>query len=185
MKKRILIAIILFIYAIVCVYSVKAQSTFNTETLTTAIENYVKQQKPSITKVEIKQTLNPQKFSQKNVVATITHTGNLVGNSKVNLIFKYNDLILTNLPVKINTISMQANNNKNEFKEVQIQKGQKVKLLHYSGAICIKTDGVAMESGSTGDVIKVKKDNIQTLYGFIAEDGNVIIENKNILVNNN
>ena len=181
MKKVVLIAIMLIIFGIGFSFTAIAQSTFNTETLTTAIENYVKQQNPSITKVEIKQTISPQKFSQRNVTANISHTGNLVGNCRITLTFSYNGQTLTTLPVKLNTIATAPNNNKSNIKQVQINKGEKVQLFHYSGAICIKTNGVAMESGITGEVIKVKKDNSQTLYGFIAEDGNVIVENRSVL----
>lgn len=73
-------------------------------------------------------------------------------------VIKYNDLALAS--------------------EITIKKGDKIKLIHYSGAICIKTVGFALENGTPGSVIKVKKDNAQTLYGFIADDGNVIIEDK-------
>ena len=179
MKKVSLISIIFLIYVIAFCYNVFAQSTFNAETLTNAIRNYVQSHIPDA-KVEIKQTINPKKFSQKDVIATISHKGNLKGNCSVNLIFRHNNGVLTELPVKINITAKQNTNN--AFNNITINKGDKIKMLHYSGAICIKMDGVAIESGSTGDVIKVKKDNNHTLYGFVAEDGNVIIENKNNLV---
>ncbi|MDR0927730.1 MAG: flagellar basal body P-ring formation chaperone FlgA [Ignavibacteria bacterium] len=67
---------------------------------------------------------------------------------------------------------------------ININRNDRVKLLHYSGSICIKANGFALEAGSAGDIIKVKGDNNQTLYGFIADDGNVIIEDKNLLINN-
>ncbi len=68
-------------------------------------------------------------------------------------------------------------------KEVFVKRGAKVNLLYYSGAILIKSSGTALQDGSTGDIIKVKKDNSNTIYGFIAEDGNVIIEKKETLEN--
>lgn len=181
MKQVILMGIILLIFGFAFAYSAMAQSTFNTETLKNAIENYVSNQNPNATKIEIKQTLNPQKFSQRGVVANISHSGNLTENCKVDLIFSYNNQTLTKLPVKINVVSQTTTN---DFTQVKINKGDKIKMLHYSGAICIRANGIAMESGSTGDVIKIKKDNNQTLHGFIAEDGNIIIENKSNLVKN-
>ena len=179
MKKAVLISLIVMTFGLS--YSVFSQSTFSRETLINAIENYVKAQNPNAIKIEIKQTLSPQKFSQKGVVASISHTGNLVDDSRLELVFSHNNRALSRLPVRINVISGRHSNNNSEFNSVRINKGDKVKMLHYSGAICIKMDGIAMENGNTGDVIKVKKDNSQTLYGFIAEDGNVIIENRNAL----
>lgn len=179
MKKVSLISIIFLIYGIAFCCNVFSQSTFNTETLTNAIIGYVQTHSHiDNAKVEIKQTISPKKFSQKDVIANISHKGDLMGNSSVDLIFSYNNEVLTKLPVKINVTSPKNN----VFNNVTINKGDKVRMLYYSGTICIKMDGVATESGSTGDIIKVKKDNNQTLYGFIAEDGNVIIENKNNLV---
>jgi flagella basal body P-ring formation protein FlgA len=67
--------------------------------------------------------------------------------------------------------------------DITIKKNDKVNLLHYSGTILIKTEGVALEGGSAGSVIKVKKGH-QTLYGFIADDGYVVIEDKNKLAKN-
>ncbi len=177
MKKTLFISIIFFIGWCAFCNNAIAQSTFNAETLKNAIISYAQSHIPNA-KIEIKQTINPQKFSQKDVIANIFHTGELIGNSRVNITFSYNNQVLTTLPVKINVIPQHNN----IFNNVTINKGDKVKMLHYSGAICIKMDGIAVESGSTGDVIKVKKDNIQTLYGFIAEDGNIIIESKNNLV---
>ncbi len=65
--------------------------------------------------------------------------------------------------------------------DVYIKKGSRVNILHYAGAICIKSTGFALQDGSVGDIIKVKKDNSNTLAGFIAEDGNIIIEDNQIL----
>jgi flagella basal body P-ring formation protein FlgA len=62
-----------------------------------------------------------------------------------------------------------------------VNKNDKVKLFHYSGSICIKTDGIALEAGGAGTVIKVKNNDGQSLYGFVADDGNVIIEDKQTL----
>ena len=179
MKKVILIGILFLVFWLSFGYSVLAQSTFKNETLVNAIENYVKSKNSAVTKVEIKQTLNTQKFSQKGVVASISHTGNLSDDCIVTLIFSSNEQVLTRLPVRINVTTQTVN--KDNFKQVEISKGNKVKMLHYSGAICIRMDGVAMENGGTGDVIKVKNNNNQIMYGFIAEDGNVIIENKSFL----
>jgi len=181
MKKVIFIKTIVIIIGLSINNSAFSQSTFNTETLKVAIENYVKSHNPLAINVEIKQTLSPQKFSQQGVIASITHSEELSGSCKVNLIFSYNDQVLSRAIVRINVTTTPPKSN---FNQVKINKGDNIKLLHYSGAVCIKTNGVAMESGNTGSVIKVKKDNSQTLYGFIAEDGNVIIEDKNILVNN-
>ena len=64
---------------------------------------------------------------------------------------------------------LSTNNN------VLIKKGDKVNLLHYRGAFLIKTEVVAIEGGSPGSRIKVKRGH-QTLYGFVADDGNVILE---------
>jgi flagella basal body P-ring formation protein FlgA len=64
---------------------------------------------------------------------------------------------------------------------IYVNKNDKVKLFHYSGSICIKTDGIALEAGGAGTVIKVKSNEGQSLYGFVADDGNVIIEDKQIL----
>ena len=61
--------------------------------------------------------------------------------------------------------------------DVAIKKGDKVRIWYYSGAICIKTDGFALDNGTAGSVIKVKKDN-KTLTGFIADDGNVIVDDQ-------
>jgi flagella basal body P-ring formation protein FlgA len=67
--------------------------------------------------------------------------------------------------------------------DIFVKKGEKVKIIYYAGAICIRTEGFALENGSTGSVIKVKS-NDKTLHGFIAEDGNIIIEDKqNLSVN--
>jgi len=170
--------IILIILVITCNYNVFGQSTFNSTTLIDAINQYVKQQNPEIIKVEIKQTLKPQKFSQKEVIANISHKGELLGNCKVTLIFSYNSQILSEMVVRINAIPEQIITDNISIKQVQINKGDKVNLLHYSGSVCIKTDGFAVENGRTGDIIKVKKDNNQTLYGFIADDGNIIIKDK-------
>lgn len=170
--------IILIIFGITFSYNVFGQSTFNSATLINAINQYVKQQNPEIVKVKIKQTLKTQKFSQKEVIANISHKCELLGNCKVTLTFSYNSQILNELVVRIDAVPEQIITDNISIKQVQINKGDKVNLFHYSGSVCIKTDGFAVENGSTGDIIKVKKDNSQTLYGFIAEDGNVIIEDK-------
>jgi hypothetical protein len=178
--------IILILLGITLNYNTFGQSTFNSETLINAIGNYVKQQNPSITKVEIKQTLNTQKFSQKGVIANISHSGKLIDNCKVNINFSYNDQTLSNVIVRIKVISDNQAISNTLFNQIHIKKGDKVKLLYYSGAICIKMDGIAMEEGNTGNIIKIKKNNSQRqLYGFIAEDGNIIIEDKKLLVNIN
>ena len=63
--------------------------------------------------------------------------------------------------------------------DVLIKRGDRVRLLHYSGAFLIRTNGFAMENGTAGSIIKVKRDN-QTLYGFVADDGNIIIEDRKV-----
>ena len=67
---------------------------------------------------------------------------------------------------------------------ISVKKGDRVRLLHYAGAICIKSNGFALENGSVGSVIKVKNQNNQTLFGFVADDGNVIIEDSKTLGRN-
>ena len=60
---------------------------------------------------------------------------------------------------------------------ISIKKGEKINILYYAGGIRIATKGFALENGTAGSVIKVKT-NDKTLIGFIADDGNVIVDDK-------
>ena len=106
-----------------------------------------------IAKVDITHLAAPIITQKEEAVGKVARTGIVKGDP-----IKFNDLLTG--------------------KEVAIKRGAKVNLLHYSGAILIKSKGTALQDGVTGDIIKVKKDNANTLYGFIAEDGNIIIEKK-------
>lgn len=63
---------------------------------------------------------------------------------------------------------------------ISIEKNAQINCLLYSGAICIKMNCRALDAGSVGDVIRVNNKDGKTFYGFIADDGNVIIEDKSL-----
>ena len=85
----------------------------------------------------------------------------------------------TGIPIG-NTIKIK---NISSNSDITIKKNSQIKVLHYAGAILIRFNAIALEDGAVGDVIKIKKDNSQTLQGFVAEDGNVIVENKSVFSN--
>lgn len=64
----------------------------------------------------------------------------------------------------------------------QINRGQRVEINVISGAVRIRTTGTALQDGSAGSEIRVKKDNTNViLNGVVSEDGTVLInltENK-------
>ncbi len=72
----------------------------------------------------------------------------------------------------------------NSNNQIAIKKNSQVKVLHYAGSILLKFNATALEDGLVGDIIKIKKDNSKTLYGFVAEDGNVILENESFFTTN-
>ena len=237
MKKRLLATTLILILTYSIAYS---QTSFNKETLENAIINYVKTENNIETEVEISQTIKPLRFQQQGVTATISHTDQLIGNTKVLLEFFHgNNLIhqesirikvrvFVSVPVANKFIPKDKEINKNDItlqladvtfinpssvpdineitnklskngiakgkviqytdlmtnSDVNIKRNDKVQILHYSGTILIKTEGTAMESGTPGSIIKVKRGH-QTLHGFIADDGKVIVEERNKLVSNN
>lgn len=64
----------------------------------------------------------------------------------------------------------------------QINRGQKVEVNVFSGAIRIRTTGVALQDGTVGSEIRVRKDDSNVIIsGVVSQDGSIVInltENK-------
>jgi len=58
----------------------------------------------------------------------------------------------------------------------RIHRGEKVTLIIKSGAVTIRTSGVALQDADYGSKIRIKREGTQTvLYGSVAMDGSVLI----------
>ena len=58
----------------------------------------------------------------------------------------------------------------------KVHRGEKITLIIKSGAVTIRTSGVALQDADYGSQIRIKREGSQTvLYGQVAMDGTVLI----------
>lgn len=60
--------------------------------------------------------------------------------------------------------------------ETSIRRGDRVSITAISGAVKVRTMGTALQDGSVGQQIRVKRDNGGTLTGIVGEDGMVYLD---------
>lgn len=64
--------------------------------------------------------------------------------------------------------------------DVTIRRGDRVSITAISGAVRIRTMGTALQDASTGQQIRLKRDNGGTLTGIVGEDGAVYIDSNSL-----
>lgn len=70
--------------------------------------------------------------------------------------------------------------------DVMITRGEKVEVIAISGAVQIKTFGVAMNDAKAGEMIRVKRDgnSKKVIMGRVSESGSVILSTSNLMGEN-